>query len=296
MTTASFNTRVRHDSNAVYEEWLQEFSDQLDAIGLTQTADTGQVTIAGITRPAIGTYNGYQIRIFNDSLQATAPIFIRFDFGTGSGSSNGPQVGVSVGTGSDGAGNLTATGLDGFTLTTLARMNPGNFGGFTNNDTLRQSLWCHTEGFLGLSWKNNATAGIGLPGLFAICRTCDDDGVPDGRGMLVDWSVVPQSQAARFSPNPFAWPVNTANPRYLGFQPMAPANTLFDGDPQAAIAWTLCEKPEALFGLCGIYPAEHAAESTFSVAMVGSTARTFISTRNWLFGNPTTMRVGMLWE
>jgi hypothetical protein len=297
MTTATTNTRVRHDSDANFREWVQEIHDQFVAIGLTQTADTGQADLATITRPAQGLTTHYEIWEFADALQATAPIFLRVEYGTQSGVTSALWR-IGIGTGTDGAGNLTATGINGTTPATVAQVNYSQ-GGSPNNDTLRQSDFCHAEGFFGVSWKNVSTS-FGLPGIFAICRTCDADGAPDGRGFLAVWdrgdSSNPVTQAVRFAPPAFGYARAGSTNANLGFMPQAPASSAVGSDVQIARAWTFCEGAEPLFGLCGVYPAQQALQSTFSVALVGSTARTYKVIDNFRFGHPTAMRTAMLWE
>jgi hypothetical protein len=76
--------------------------------GLVQTGDTGQTanesfsTVAGANTPA-----GYQIWRFADDLQEACPVFFKIELGAGA--SNNVTFGfwVTIGTGSDGAGNIT---------------------------------------------------------------------------------------------------------------------------------------------------------------------------------------------
>lgn len=80
----------------------------LAAIGLVQTADTGQTDAATIALPAGGNlYTGYQIWRFNDALQATAPVFIRIAFGSASIGST-LRLAITVGKETDGAGNVVS--------------------------------------------------------------------------------------------------------------------------------------------------------------------------------------------
>ena len=299
MTTHANSTRIKHNSDEAFREWLNEFSDSLDAIGLVQTSDTGQINLATVTRPGSNTLAGYQIRRFDDSLQATAPIFIRFDFGTG-GSATSPEIQVSVGTGTNGAGTLTQTGIAG-TMTTAREISASDTGGSgQTSEVARPSHYCHAEGFFGVSWKNSTTAVIGLPGLVAICRTCNSSGEPDGRGILIDWgggSTQQTRQSVAFTGTPQAFTAQTSNPNnMLGFLPAAPIATVVEGANQVALAWAITPLSEPLFGMVGVYPTEVPGGCTFRATPVGTTPRTFISVNAWVFGIPTSMRVAMLWE
>lgn len=75
-----------------------------DAVGLIQTADTGQLgdpyLIPGLT---LSTMIGYEVRTWDDGV---SPLYMRWEYwvGTAAGSS---YFKVNVGTGTDGAGNIT---------------------------------------------------------------------------------------------------------------------------------------------------------------------------------------------
>lgn len=95
MTTASINTAVAHSSDATFRTWVAEVIAQLLAVGLTQTADTGQIDTATATRPGTNTSGGYAIFRFNDTAHSTTPIFFKLEFGTAS-SAAVPQMWITV--------------------------------------------------------------------------------------------------------------------------------------------------------------------------------------------------------
>lgn len=112
---------------------FQAIHDALAAVGLVQTADTGQINISTI--PTTGTQDfslGYEIWRFNDALQSTAPVFIKVEYGTranvGGGAWVAPALFLSTGQGTNGAGGLTGVGL---TRTQIAGDGSGN-GGLAN--------------------------------------------------------------------------------------------------------------------------------------------------------------------
>jgi hypothetical protein len=75
---------------------------------MVQTADTGQINWATVLKPtAINTKQGYEVWRFNDALHATAPLFVKFEYGSG-GTAVVPAVWVTLGKGSDGAGAITS--------------------------------------------------------------------------------------------------------------------------------------------------------------------------------------------
>lgn len=96
-----------NSSDANFRAWGSYISARLAAVGLVQTSDTGQINWTTVTTPAgVSTYSGYEIWRFNDALQATAPVFIKIEYGEGA-NVDGPAVRVRFSSGSDGAGNLT---------------------------------------------------------------------------------------------------------------------------------------------------------------------------------------------
>ena len=165
MTTVVTTTPIEHSSDATFRVWAAEVIAQLLAVGITQTADTGQINTGTVVRPGTNTNAGYAIFRFNDSMQGTAPIFFRIDFGTG-GVATGPRMQLTVGTGSNGSGTISGVGL---TVTTIG-------GASTPASTVTNYGFriCYVDGFLGFMWKLGATNGTNaVLGFFAICRSVD---------------------------------------------------------------------------------------------------------------------------
>jgi hypothetical protein len=93
-------------TDAVFRAWGVLFNAKLALAGLVQTADTGQINWTTVSTAVINTAAGYEIWRFNDTLQATAPVFLKIEYGSGA-ATTGPSIWLTVGSGSDGAGNLT---------------------------------------------------------------------------------------------------------------------------------------------------------------------------------------------
>lgn len=91
---------------ASYRKWVQFVHDAFLAMGWVKTADTGQADPATIALPgtAANTYTGFEIFRMNDVLQATAPVFVKVEYGRGGATVNAASVAVTVGRGTDGAG------------------------------------------------------------------------------------------------------------------------------------------------------------------------------------------------
>lgn len=96
-----------NSSDANFRAWGSYLSARFSAVGLIQTADTGQINWTTITTPAgVNTYQGYEVWRFADALQASAPVFYRIQYGEND-TADTPGIRIQFGAGSDGAGNLT---------------------------------------------------------------------------------------------------------------------------------------------------------------------------------------------
>lgn len=105
MATQILSLIPTNATDADFRNWGKPTSDALTAFQLTKTTDTGQIDWNTVLKPATAnTYQGYEIRKFTDSLQ---PVFFKIEYGAG-GSATSPSLRFSFGTGSDGAGTITA--------------------------------------------------------------------------------------------------------------------------------------------------------------------------------------------
>ena len=108
MALATFNLAMTNATDAQFRAWGKAISDSLQAVGIVKTADSGQIDWATVAAPtAANTQMGYEIYRFNDTLQSTAPVFIKIAFGSASSSPNNTALWISIGTGSNGSGTLT---------------------------------------------------------------------------------------------------------------------------------------------------------------------------------------------
>ena len=104
----SINSDCSTDAN--FRAWITVITNIM-ATAWVQTSDTGQINLLTVTHPlSIGNVQGYQIWRMNDSLQSTTPCYLKLEYGASTSSSaTYPGIWVSVGTGTDGAGNLTGS-------------------------------------------------------------------------------------------------------------------------------------------------------------------------------------------
>jgi hypothetical protein len=227
-------------------------------------------------------------------------VYIRFGFGTSAGATT-PRLQVTTGTSTNGSGVLGGTALS---VVTNININSGGTQAQTT-DTARNSYLCCQPGFLGLSWK---TGTSNCEGFFFFNRHCDSTGAIDATGAHGWWGQgnntgVNRSQAFRFAATAAAYTAqNTPSTAYLGFNPQNLVSTLVGSDIQVALGWSVQPRVTPLFGVCGVLDAEVTAGTTFSVALVGSSARTYIAlaTTAGPFSNAAVgagyCKFAMLWE
>ena len=179
MTTATTLSVVDYTSDAGFRVWGSEFHAQLVAVGLTLTSDTGQINWTTVTRPAVNTVAGYEIWRFNDTLQATTPIFIKLEFATGT-AVGSIDMWITVGNGSNGSGTLT-----GLTSTRVRATGNQNtpYAGITPLSSVTtytsRFVYSATLGFFGFVWKLGANWQSYSPIASAfVFRSTDSTGAP----------------------------------------------------------------------------------------------------------------------
>jgi hypothetical protein len=107
-TTTSQMYYDTYQSTTYLQGWIGSFINSMVSVtGWLQTADTGQTAASGFTNLQYGNQSlGYQIYTFTDSLTATYPIYVKFEFGVGV-TGGAPGMWITVGTGTNGSGTLT---------------------------------------------------------------------------------------------------------------------------------------------------------------------------------------------
>lgn len=171
--------------DATFRSWAQGIHDALLALGLVQTADTGQINLATALKPTVSTTAaGYEIWRFNDALQAVAPIFLKIEYGSGS-SVTVPEVWITVGAGSNGAGVLTGASSRYLGSPNLGVAgSPGNLYG-----------WSDGSG-IALLFSHYLAGAIGV--MLVVDRMRDEAGAPVADGAYV-YITNPSQPAATFA-------------------------------------------------------------------------------------------------
>lgn len=186
MATRFSNTlQMTNSTDALFRAWVQFVEDTLVTTGgWVNTADTGQMTISTAAHPTLTqTKVGYRVYRMADTLQATKPIYMRIDYGSGT-AANTPAMWPTIGTGTDGAGNVTGTIFapvgpgGGSTAPVVANTNGTNASSsYGSADTNRLQLLMFVRG------------GANDFLLFSVERSKDSSGNDTGDGLLITWQT-----------------------------------------------------------------------------------------------------------
>lgn len=187
MATSAPLIRFNNSTNTLIKAWGSAISQALQAIGLVQTTDTGQINWATTTVTATTSSQtfGYEIYRFNDAFQSTRPVFIKVVYGTTDAGPAYPRLGFFVGTGTDGAGNLT--GLQLTARSDMANLSQA-FGNFTTSAWATPCFLSGDGSSFGIAISNvtNAVSTPANAGVFFwfFERTRNADNTPNGDGLV----------------------------------------------------------------------------------------------------------------
>jgi hypothetical protein len=299
MTTRSSNTDVYNgnDTAAHFQQWGKTISDHLKAIGLTQTADSGQINWATVAVPGANTVAGYEMYAMADTLDATAPIRIKIEYGIGASVAR-PNTWVSIGTATDGAGNIT-----GQKVGPLSHDNSNNVTATSSGVT----RCCRVDGFVGVACYMGIVTPNGANSQalcrFFVTRMVDDSGLPTTEGFVFGFRTYNGGTPTLYTYNR-ALNTFTGGTVFHTFVPGPYSASLTDETPanyQAFRTYLLMPKMRPVFGIASTVPAEVAAFSQYSIPLVGTTSRNYINMGNDGFavsnyGQITNCQLGMLWE
>lgn len=281
MTTATTTSVLDQTTDVAFRNWVAEVIAQLTAVGLTQTSDTGQINTSTVTRVAgLQTAAGYAIFRFNDSLQSTSPIFMKFEFGTGSIATTCPGFWVTVGTGSNGSGTITGV----TTGRCPVAINLAQVSSVTNY--ISRYFYSATLGVLWFSFKlGGCTGGVASWGFFYIARSNNGSGTPSADSYLcitnqnsVTLGAVSNAGTAfNYSYNTGAQVATPSNPLFWSTSPYTLSSTLVNGNFQIFPAFHLQPTISMCAFLGTVLITELPVGNTISIALVGATPVTFIN-------------------
>lgn len=194
MAATTLNVSPYTATDAAFRAWGSAVSAGIAAAGWVQTSDTGQINWATVTGPGTVAQNvvaGYEIWRMNDSLQASYPVFLKLQYGSGPNSSGSygkaPNLTFAVGTASDGAGNL-ATSM-GVAPTAATALNSSPSSGQITTDPGASPSFVNGDGssLMLLLWPSGSLPGsVYFGGLFLLIeRSRNADGSISADGVSV---------------------------------------------------------------------------------------------------------------
>lgn len=263
MAINSYTTTINHTTDASFRQWGLDFSNGLTAVGLVQTADTGQINWTTVTRPAINVSAGYEIRRSADST-----IYYKFEFGT-AGTATFPQMWITVGQSSNGTGTLTGQ---------LSTRNIWTSASAPISTTTPYSTFMSASSdMFGVVWGQNgfATGAVAPGGVLVVGKTVDNSGLPTTIGYSVIRQVAQTNfamQSVRITTTATTFTEST----FFSIVPGAVTTSVSAGNNQAYLMWG--NHPEVLPFLYSttVVAAEVPENTTFSVALIGATPHTYL--------------------
>lgn len=185
-STASYVSSQTANGTA-YLGFQGVLSAQLNAV-LTKTADSGQISTFNQT--PVATVRDYEVFRFSDSLQATAPIFIKVNWAMDP--TTYTFMNVTVGTSTNGAGTLGGVSVG-----------PLALFGYNPTSGATRYVYASSDGsqlvFVSNLQAQAATSGDQLSAI-VIERTRDADGTPNASGyMIYHWKSLGEGPAVGFN-------------------------------------------------------------------------------------------------
>lgn len=301
MTTSTFTTAISHAATANFRAWGLELSNALTTVGFIKSADTGQINWATVTRPAVNTSGGYEIRYLNDSLHGTAPIYMKIEYGTNTTGAAYPAMWITIGTGSNGSGTITGT--------IIAREE--NVLGIYPLDSAvatKTSFVCMVTGCVWIAFKCKNRATYYPVFSWMLSRTWNSSGAATADGLIF---YRPNTNGVTYNTYCTVYMFGSAytestDPGSTGiyggqcsFMPYGMLNkaTIVGGTPgdyQVARHYTVTPTIAPLVPIVDCSIADGVAQgTTFTCTTVGATSHTFIATQ-YIFSAYSNQ--GMIWE
>lgn len=270
-------------SDAEYRAWLTHVKAVLDGANptmFTQTADTGQINLATVVRPTANTKPDYFIYKFDDGL-GFAPLYIKFSFGVGSTQAI-PNNSFTVGTGTDGAGNLTGTIV---TPTLTSNTSPVS--------SASSSYGCVKAGQVAITLLAMGISGSWPVMGCLISRFTDAAGNPTNDGVNIFGEVGSgQFWGMSWVFNPI-WTVTTTSIGTMYTNPFSVGSMTYNGVVQPGPVFYRGPHAKIFANLAHVIKTDVPVGAEFQVAMVGSTKRNFKNTGLLTTGDDV---LAVVWE
>jgi hypothetical protein len=165
-------------TDAEFQAWVTAISNGFQAL-FTKVTQTGEINIATVSKPtAVNTSQGFEVYRFNDSLQATAPLYFKVEYGSASLAVN-PSLWLTVGKGADGSGTITSV--------LLARQQV--FYPYSNSASFYNSYIGSGDGSCLIFSLFPSAPGVGGQGSYCVVeRSRDGSGNPTAAGVFWQYS------------------------------------------------------------------------------------------------------------
>jgi hypothetical protein len=300
MTTASWSTVLDQTSDAAFRTWGLELNTKFSAVGMVQTADTGQINWTTVTRAAvINTAAGYEIWKLS-----SGNLYFKIEYGTGNTQPTIPSLWLTTGTGSNGSGTLTGQ------LSTRIQVGK-TASAITSTSTNYQSYLCATANYFGLSWKIGSATTANMPRAFmAVAQTVDSTGTATTVGYFQIVSTtsasLPTYQSVATTAGVTGASISVNNFMLVPGISGTPANSLDGaGNNQAFLWWfnifgTAPMTP--LLHLGGVLATDLIVGNTATMTLVGSISHTYIDVGSSIMQDASitiaasNLGVIMMWE
>lgn len=260
MATKSGSLSPSNSTTTYIRAWVSWLSLGIVEVGWVQTSDTGQCDASAIPVPAaVNTPVGYHVFRMADALQATAPVFVKLEYGSGS-AVNNPAIWVTIGTGSDGAGNLTGIRLSRTQIS----------GGGTTSP-----MTCYMSGSLErMAVSMFTSSGSTYSQTIIIERTHDAVGGNTSDGLTVLWAFG-STKASQYLP--FTGTIPTA---YANWNVTTPPSGNGALSPNVYFFPIRCWSPGETFPILGAIAyisGDAATGGTYSVQGFDGSSRTYLA-------------------
>jgi len=179
MSKQIFSSTPDLSTDAAFRAWGSALSNALQAL-FVKVTQAGEINWSTVSKPATsGASAGFEVYRFNDSLQATVPVFFKIEYGAFAGGTIRPCLWMTVGKAADGSGTITS---ELFSRSTIAG------GNYIWTATTKNSYVGSGDGScLVLSmWPSDTGSQSGAGQVLALERSRDDNGNPTAVGLF--WS------------------------------------------------------------------------------------------------------------
>lgn len=269
MATSAWQSIFDHTSDVAFRAWGSELSGKLSAVGMIQTADTGQINWSTVVRAGTTSDAGYEIWRFNDTQQSTAPIYLKLLYGTGS-STSAPRLGYQVGSGTNGAGTIngqnTAVTYSASGLTTA---------------TSKNSFISYSDGFFGLVHKQAGYSSQLTAAVFIARTVSSTTQTPNATGASVYMHTssynIPNYYQIRFASTASNTLYSSAATWSGCAVPGTAASSLTSSGSRAYMHQSFTPAISPLIGMCTVNVNDIPKWTKFTTTLFGSTPRTYVS-------------------